>query len=162
MEDAYIIRAKLIQDALEAGSPNGQRVLGLSTLIELLRERAKQDPSLSSLYFAGAEVDHPYFLQTEQVAIGFAILPEDRGRAAQWKRHPHQTEVILVLEGTILLEESNGNRDEIASTRLDVGDVRLLSPGTCHRVTLWSSSATKATYLFLKSNPVAEPRAEAC
>src|ERR1700730_18219737 len=98
-EDSYLARTRLISSAIDE-----QGGFDLSQLISLMRHESRGHPDLSSLYFAGVDVDHRYFLRTDSLAIGIAVLPEGAEKAAHWKRHPHQNEMIAVLEGEILLE----------------------------------------------------------
>jgi quercetin dioxygenase-like cupin family protein len=158
-EPEYLIRARLLQDAAQADSANAAHGPILSeTLFRLMRERSAAHPYLSSLYFAGAESDHPYFLRTDKVALGIAVLPEDAPKAGRWRRHPHQTELLIVLEGELMVEL----RDTGVVTRHPgvAGTVFTIPPGTCHRIL--AVEGTPAAYLFAKTNPVAEPRAQEC
>jgi mannose-6-phosphate isomerase-like protein (cupin superfamily) len=156
----YAERKKLVRDAFTmdaSGSPtNGP--IPLHRLVELMKVRSAGSSFLSSLYFAGAEGDHPYFLKTDSLAIGIAVLPEDNPKASRSKQHPHQTEVLFVLDGRINLEREIAGRTVTKILRR--GDVEMISPGQCHRVT--SVDNENACYLFAKSNPAQEPREEDC
>jgi quercetin dioxygenase-like cupin family protein len=157
MLDQSATRAILIEDALRSGGSRNKGV-PLVNLLELMRERSAEEPYLSSIYFAGAEGDHPYFLLTDKFAAGISVLPQDLAKASKWKRHPHQTEVLFVLDGELIAEL----RQECGPVqhRLRVGDVLIIPPGTCHRVL--TAENREAAYLFAKSNPVTEPRSEDC
>jgi len=158
-EPEYLTRARLLQDAAHAASANAAYgPIPSETLFRLMRERSAAHPYLSSLYFAGAERDHPYFLWTDKVALGVAVLPEDGPKAGRWRRHPHQTEMLIVLEGELIVEF----RDTSAVTQHTgvVGSVFTIPPGTCHRVL--AVEGTPAAYLFAKTHPVTEPRALEC
>ncbi len=90
--EEYEELARLVRDAFSEG-------LTLDSLVGLMRSRGP-----SSLYFAGADRDHPYFLHTDRIAIGLSALPEDEPKSKRPKRHPHQHEVIFVLDGALRLE----------------------------------------------------------
>ena len=158
-EPEYLTRAQLLQDASHASSADvAHSPIPIDVLLRLMRERSSAHPYLSSLYFAGAEGDHPYFLQTDGIAVGIAVLPEDAPKAGRWRRHPHQTEVLIVLEGELIVEF----RDAGAETQHGgvMGTVVTIAPGTCHRVL--AVKGQPAAYLFAKTHPVTEPRAEEC
>ncbi|MEW6743202.1 MAG: RHS repeat-associated core domain-containing protein [Planctomycetota bacterium] len=75
---------------------------------------------MSSVYFAGSDVDHPFFLRNDRVAVGVSVFPEDAAKAAAAKRHPHQTEEIFVLDGALSLVV--GEEGEEPETDLNPGD----------------------------------------
>ncbi len=128
--DEFATRAQLIEDAYRRKSESS--VLSLASLAWLMRERSGEHPYLSSVYFAGAEVDHPYFLQNEKIAIGIAVLPEDAAKAGRWRRHTTQTEVIFVLEGEMVVEFRDSS--SVTQHRLSVGQMLPIPPGVCHYV----------------------------
>jgi len=158
-EEQYRDREALVRDAWSKsrGEPSAPAVR-LDDLIGLMRERSETKPHLSCMYFAGADVDHPYFLKDEMLAIGLAVLPEDCEKAGQHKRHPHQVEVIFVLRGKVDLHLSEGNKavDKV----LEAGDYDVISKGVCHWIT--QHGADEAAYLFVKTNPAKEPRSQTC
>jgi quercetin dioxygenase-like cupin family protein len=150
MSDAYEERAQLVLDAFSEG-------MSLDALVRLMRSRSGNFPRLSSLYFAGADRDHPYFLNTDKVAIGLSVLPEDEPKSSEPKRHPHQCEVIFVLEGNLCVEVVKDGRWE--PTDLHTGQVKLIRPNECHRIL---SRGQGAVFLFVKTLPAKEPRGESC
>jgi hypothetical protein len=79
--DRFTTKAALIRDAVAVAKAAGDRGLDLMALVRLMRGRSQEHAYVSSLYFAGVEVDHPYFLRTDRVALGIAVLPEDRQTA---------------------------------------------------------------------------------
>jgi quercetin dioxygenase-like cupin family protein len=127
-------------------------------LISLMKSESREHSYLSSLYFAGADVDHPYFLENQQVALGLAVLPEDSAKAAQPKRHPNQTELILSLQGSVCVYyESEGKPIKQV---LNETEYVIIQPGVCHWVT--GMEEGDAVFLFLKTNPAQEPRGQSC
>ena len=112
-----LLRTNLLKDAWEASQTQGlaNRCLDLQVLVALMKKRSHLHPELSSLYFAGAFEDHKYFLKTNRVAVGLAVLPEDAAKAGLWKRHPHQQEAIFVLEGSIRLIIENKPEEVVAA-----------------------------------------------
>jgi hypothetical protein len=62
--------------------------LSLENLVGLMRRESQLQPDLSSLYFAGADVDHPFFLENDRLALGISVLPEDAEKAGQVKQRP--------------------------------------------------------------------------
>jgi len=144
-------RRQLVEDAFAAG-------MTLKGLAGLMRNRSRENPLLSSLYFAGAEHDHPYFLDTDQLAAGISVLPEDEPKSSIAKRHPHQNEVIFALDGEVNLEVlKNGGWEQC---RLAAGQVKIVPPGVCHRIT--SKEKQQSAFLFIKTQPMKEPREEFC
>ncbi len=152
-EDSYLARTRLISSAVDKRGG-----FDLSELISVMRNESRSRPDLSSLYFAGADVDHRYFLRTDSLAIGIAVLPEGAEKAAHWKRHPHQNEMIAVIEGAILLERKEDTG--VSASRLQQGEMIVIPTGVCHRVLAVPN--TRAAYLFVKTNPALEPRGESC
>ena len=107
------------------------------------------------MYFAGADVDHPYFLQSDALGIGIAVLPEDAAKALTRKRHPHQVEVMFVLEGAMRLHiESN------EPVVLRKGDYYVVDKNVCHWVTPLENEP--GAFAFVKTNPAQEPRGVSC
>ena len=147
----YNSRQSLVESAFAGG-------MTLEGLLTTMRERSRQDPLLSSLYFCGAERDHPYFIHTDSLAAGFSVLPEDEPKSSVPKKHPHQNEVIVVLEGEVVLELLRNG--EWHAETLKSPEVWVIPPGECHRIL--SSDKTRAAFLFVKTQPAAEPREELC
>ncbi len=157
----YQKRKTLIEKAYQsAESGEKAKALKLSALIAAMRTASQDDPSLSSMYFAGGFVDHPFFLESESLAAGVAVLPEDAAKAGQWKRHPHQQEFIVVLEGQLLLQEKDPANSEIITYPLAASNSHLIDKNICHRV-LPDENHT-AAYIFVKSNPMQKPLGESC
>jgi quercetin dioxygenase-like cupin family protein len=123
-----------------------------------MRERSLSKPYLSSLYFAGADVDHPFFLKNETVAIGISVLPEDAEKAGKRKCHPHQVELIVVLLGALSLHTVEGNQKR--SYDLKKGAEFVIGKGVCHWITAVSDEPS--AYLFVKTNPAQQPRGIDC
>jgi quercetin dioxygenase-like cupin family protein len=149
-------RTRLLEAARAAAGEDGAIPIG--ALLRLMRAASAAHPYLSSLYFAGAEGDHAYALQTEAVALGVAVLPEDAAKAGRWKRHPHQTEVMVGLEGAFTLETRSG--DAVERRRIEPGGCAVIPPDVCHRVV--ALDGAPAAFLFVKTNPAREPRAHDC
>ena len=157
-DDPRTHREKLLEDALrQSKATRGTRAVALDVLLKLMKERSCSPGTafLSSLYFAGAFDDHPYFLHNREVAIGLAVLPEDRAKAGQSKRHPHQKEILVVIAGRLLVELEG---EPLTEKR--AGDVVVIEPGRCHRVIPVENE--DAAYLFVKTRPGDEPREEEC
>jgi quercetin dioxygenase-like cupin family protein len=152
-EDSYRTRTRLISSAIDE-----QGGFDLSQLISVMRHESRSHADLSSLYFAGADVDHRYFLRTDSLAIGIAVLPEGAEKSAHWKRHPHQNEMIAVIEGEILLERKENSG--VRGSRLQQGEMAVIPTGVCHRVLAVPNM--RAAYVFVKTNPALEPRGEGC
>ena len=131
----------------------------LQDLIELMKGRAIDEPELSSLYFAGADCDHPYFLVNDRVALGIAVLPEAQFRSAVAKQHPHQHETIVVLDGELYLDVRAADGERVRS-ELKAGEVTTIRAGQCHRIL--PKDHGNATFLFIKTWPAREPRGEPC
>jgi len=151
-KDAEIFkqRTRLLQDAFSQG-------MTLDALVGLMRSRSKESPRLSSLYFAGADRDHPYFLHTDRVAMGLSVLPEDEPKSRKTKRHPHQHEMIFVLDGALRLEILRNGKWK--ATALKAGQIKVIYPNKYHRIV---SGGKRAVFLFVKSKPAKEPRELAC
>jgi len=143
-------RSQLVRDAFLQG-------MTLEALIDLMRGRSAESPRLSSLYFAGADRDHPYFLHNDKVAMGLSVLPEDEPKSRKAKRHPHQHEVVVVLEGGLRVEILQGGQWQ--PTDLIAGQVKVIYPNECHRIV---SGGQKAVFLFVKTRPAEKPREETC
>ena len=156
MDEKYLERTRLLVEAFRRG---GQAGVALGDLVAVMKEASASKDYLSSLYFAGAEGDHPYFLRNDRVAIGIAVLPEDAAKAGLRKRHPHQTEVIFVLDGVLRLEVATAGGQPVRRD-LAQGDVYVIEPGACHRIT--PVEGREAAFLFVKTNPAQEPRGEDC
>ncbi len=156
MDEKYIGRTALLLEAFRRGEG---RAVALDDLIALMKQESGAKGYLSSLYFAGAEGDHSFFLQNDRMAMGLVVLPEDAEKAGLRKRHPHQTEVIVVLDGTLRLEIAKNSGQHL---QLDLvqGDVHVIEPGECHRIT--PVAGQDAAFLFVKTNPAQEPRGEEC
>lgn len=155
-DEKYVEREKVLNEASRRG---GEQGVSLGDLVALMKEGSASKSYLSSLYFAGAEGDHPYFLKNDRVAMGLAVLPEDAEKAGLSKRHPHQKEVIIVLDGVLHLEvvKQSGERVELDLTQ---GDLYVIEEGECHRIT--PVDGKDAAFLFVKTNPAQEPRGEDC
>jgi mannose-6-phosphate isomerase-like protein (cupin superfamily) len=132
--------------------------LDYACLIDAMREQGSRIPELAHLYFAGAVGDHPYFLKTDRIALGLSVLPEDADKAGAFKRHPHQNEVVFVLDGELVLDLQQSGQPP--AQRLSRGDVRVIEPGWCHRYR--PVDRKPAVYLFVKTNPDLDPREELC
>ena len=123
-----------------------------------MKKESKYDSFLSSIYFAGKESDHPYFLQNDNVAIGISVLPEDSQKAAICKAHPHQDEIIIVLNGNILIEMKINDKNIEKS--LQIGEKYIIDKNVCHRIS--SINNEDAAFIFIKSNPAQLPRSIPC
>src|SRR6185503_2940657 len=64
---AYQRRAQLLEEAWRVGSStsSGRTALTLSALVSAMRQSSQSAEPSTSMYFAGADVDHPYFLQSD-------------------------------------------------------------------------------------------------
>ena len=80
IDEKYIEREKVLNEASRRG---GEQGVSLGDLVALMKETSASKGYLSSLYFAGAEGDHPYFLKNDRVAMGLvsfiAHLPNGHG-----------------------------------------------------------------------------------
>ena len=158
-DDQYKEREKLIRGAYdEALDKNIASSLRLDSLVAAMKALSAQKPFLSSMYFAGAKGDHPFFLHNDKVAIGISVLPEDAAKAGLIKSHPHQTEVIIVLSGKLYLEVVKDQ--QLKKVQLSADDVFVINKGECHRILPVENQS--ATFLFVKTNPAREPKSEKC
>ena len=156
----FLARKKLLEEAARySGSKtDAHPPLALGALLGRMREAACHDPGLASIYFAGAEGDHPYFLKNQQVSIGISVLPEDAEKCAQAKRHPHQQEIIIILEGNLrLFTRRDGTT---SSEELACGEMRVIEKDQCHW--LLADAGKTAAFMFIKTCPSREPRGVAC
>jgi len=154
------LREQLFRDALSESLRQGKsfRAVAFECLETVMKEASRQNPALSSLYFAGAEEDHPFFLKNEDIAIGLAVLPEDEPKSAQSKLHPHQIETIFVLKGRLRLERERAG--VLTSEVLERGSVATIERGQCHRI--MAVDNTNAAYIFVKTDPAKSPRGVNC
>jgi Arc/MetJ-type ribon-helix-helix transcriptional regulator/quercetin dioxygenase-like cupin family protein len=155
--EAYERRARLLEQAWRNGTQNhaGPAALTLPALVAAMRASSQCDQPSTSMYFAGADVDHPYFLQSDALGIGIAVLPEDAAKALTRKRHPHQVEVVFVLDGALRLHvEAN------APVILQKGDHYVIGKNVCHWVTPIENQS--GVFAFVKTNPAQQPRGVSC
>jgi quercetin dioxygenase-like cupin family protein len=154
----YQKRATFLESISSTDKAGYRQPLLLNKLVAAMKKAARFDASMSSLYFAGAIGDHPYFLKNDKFALGIAVMPEDREKAGVCKRHPHQQEFIIVLDGEIRVKVMSGKgyHDHIVQS----GESIVIGKGKGHSV--FPVNDKKAVYLFLKSNPAIEPREEVC
>lgn len=87
--------------------------------------------------------------------MGIAVLPEDAAKAGLWKKHPHQQEVIFVLQGALRLIIDDRPEDVVGE-----GELRVIEKGQCHRIV--PAEDEHGVYLFCKTNPAKEIMAENC
>ncbi|HEX3530974.1 MAG TPA: cupin domain-containing protein [Thermoanaerobaculia bacterium] len=154
---AYAERERLLRKIFDRTT---SEPVGLDALLAAMKKQSGEagKEHLSALYFAGERPDHPFFLRSETVAAGLSVLPEDREKAGQSKRHPHQEEVIVVVDGTLrLIVEDGGTTVE---EDLRQGDVRVIKKGQCHRIE--PVAKRDSAFLFVKTHPAREPRSEKC
>jgi Arc/MetJ-type ribon-helix-helix transcriptional regulator len=155
--EAYERRAQLIEAAWRKSLTAQSRfaALTLPALVEAMRESSQSAKSSTSLYFAGSDVDHPYFLKSDALGFGIAVLPEDAEKAKLRKRHPHQVEVIFVLDGALRLHiEAN------SPLLLQKGDHYVVGKNVCHWIT--PDENEPGVFVFVKTNPAQEPRGVSC
>jgi mannose-6-phosphate isomerase-like protein (cupin superfamily) len=148
----YVQRKQMLED-IYSGK------ISFGDLVALMKKRSAAYPELSSLYFAGADCDHPYFLVNDRVALGIAVLPENEFRSSIAKQHPHQNETIIVLDGELCLDIRSPDGERVR-TELKTGDLTTIPPGQCHRIL--AKDNANAAFLFVKTSPATEPRAEIC
>jgi len=155
--EEYVAREQLLKEAFANSAQGGDEpiAVSLNTLVSLMRTRRTTKGPLSSLYFAGAEGDHPYFLRNDKVAIGISVLPEDSWKTRLSKRHPNQREIVIVLEGEIEL-----HTDEDHSKTMGKGEIQIIETDQCHSIL--PVPGRKAVFLFIKTNPDQEPRSKDC
>lgn len=152
------VRQRILEDVWHSSHKGGADYprVDLDALVARLKESCKGRPFLSSFYFAGADVDHPYFLKNQAIAVGLAVLPEGAEKASHPKRHPHQVEVIFILQGSICLFW--GKEAEHQNHVLIEGDYHVIEKGVRHWIT--PHEGDHAVYVFVKTNPADEPRSE--
>ena len=127
-------------------------------LISLMKSESREYQYLSSIYFAGSYIDHPFFLENSKLSIGIAVLPEDEPKASHPKKHPHQTEIIVVMQGSLCLYYEHNSK--IIEKILYDYDHFVIDKGICHWISSYNDN--DAVYLFIKTNPSQEPRGENC
>jgi mannose-6-phosphate isomerase-like protein (cupin superfamily) len=154
------LREQLFRDALSRSLQEGRssRAVAFECLETVMKEASRQNPALSSLYFAGADEDHPFFLKSVDIAVGLAVLPEDEPKSAQCKRHPHQIETIFVLKGRLRLDRECAG--VMITEVLERGSVATIEQDQCHRIRAVDN--TDAAYIFVKTNPDKLPRGLNC
>lgn len=135
-----------------------KQAIDLQHLIDIMKEKSQIHPYLSSIYFAGSDVDHPFFLKNTKVAFGIAILPEDNEKAGIPKRHPRQIEIIIVIKGSLSLLYDQD--DQIKEQIIKENECFVIDKGICHWIT--SVDEGDAAYIFIKTNPSEEPRSYLC
>jgi Arc/MetJ-type ribon-helix-helix transcriptional regulator/quercetin dioxygenase-like cupin family protein len=154
--EAYHRRAKLLAEAWNNGAtPAGLKALMLPALVAAMRQSHQTSHPSTSMYFAGADVDHPYFLQSDALGVGIAVLPEDAAKALVRKRHPHQVEVIFVLDGALRL-----HIEAEAPLVLKKGNHFVIGENVCHWITPIENQP--GVFVFVKTNPAQEPRGVSC
>jgi len=152
----YQHRARMLEDAWKKSSLSQiLPALTFASLVATMKESSRSNAPSTSMYFAGADVDHPYFLKSDALAIGIAVLPEDAEKAKARKRHPHQVEVIFVLEGGLNLYIEGS-----APITLRKSDYYVIGKNVCHWVTPLEEQP--GVFLFVKTNPAQEPRGVSC
>ncbi len=62
IDEKYIARTGVLFEAFRRG---GEQDVSLGDLVAVMKEESRSKGYLSSLYFAGAEGDHPYFLKSD-------------------------------------------------------------------------------------------------
>ena len=150
--EAFHRRTVLLESAWE---DSAGKALTLSALVAAMRQSSQTAHPSTSIYFAGADVDHPYFLQSDSLGIGIAVLPEDAAKALTRKRHPHQVEVMFILDGALRLHvEAN------PPIVLQKGDYYVIGKNVCHWVTPIENQP--GVFAFVKTNPAQEPRGVSC
>lgn len=159
-ENRYVSRQQLLEQACgqENPEPGTRAALSLDGLIAAMKEGSKADDYLACLYFAGADVDHPFFLKNDAVAIGVSVLPQDAAKAGLRKRHPHQVEVIFVLKGQVRLYLEQDGR--MQPKTVQQGEHYVIGKNKCHWIEPENSG--DAAYLFVKTNPDVPPRSTPC
>ena len=83
---------------------------------------------------------------------------EDAAKARVPKRHPHQTEIIVVLRGALTLHQGSGGSG--SDDLLGEGECAVVPKGACHSIT--GVDDQDAVFLFVKTNPSQQPREEPC
>jgi hypothetical protein len=161
MSTEYNLRKQLLINIYGLIEKEDRKVnaVKLDELISAMKDGSDKHSFLSSLYFAGSEVDHPFFLDNDKIAIGIAVLPEDSDKAGLRKRHPHQIEYIVVLQGSIIV-----NIKKIGITfkkTLYTKESFIIKKNVCHW-TIINKDCDNAAYLFVKTNPSQEPREKGC
>jgi mannose-6-phosphate isomerase-like protein (cupin superfamily) len=148
--DKYSIRKKLIHDAF-LKSQNGIEYgpLEIENLIKLMKERSKDNEFLSSLYFAGCLGDHPFFLKNNKFAIGLAVLPEDSNKAGLLKSHTDQIEILVIIDGSILLEVEENHI--MIKKALNEGDIYIINKNIKHKISAIDNQ--NSAFIFIKTNP---------
>jgi mannose-6-phosphate isomerase-like protein (cupin superfamily) len=155
--NAYEFRKQLLESAWSRRSRSGSErpALTVPALAEAMRQSRHSAQPSTSLYFAGADVDHPYFLHSEALGIGIAVLPEDAEKAKVRKRHPHQAEVMFVLDGGLCLHIEGR-----PPLQLRKGEHYVIEKNVCHWVTPLENEP--GVFAFVKTNPALEPRGVLC
>ena len=155
----YDQRKNLLVNLWKAKIKNKELVqsIKLDKLIDEMKKRSNNNPALSSLYFAGSYIDHPFFLENNKIAIGISVLPEDK--AGLRKRHPNQIEYLVILKGTINVHLKQNNKTK--NIILNENESFEIQKNQCHWIKI-DKSCKSAAYLFLKTNPSKEPKEKEC
>lgn len=159
-DTAFKERTNLLEEVFKRSQKDFDNTnpLQLESLISAMKEKSKVNKYLSSIYFAGKDGDHPYSIQNDKIAVGISVLPEDKEKSYVSKYHEHQQEIIVVIDGTILLELKTENG--ISENVLNQGDVFVIEKKQCHRIS--SVKDQDAAFMFIKTNPAHEPRSNDC
>ncbi len=157
----FDLRQRLLKDLWKTKQKDGKTIhsIELDELLLSMKNESIKHPFISSLYFAGSDVDHPFFLENNKIAAGIAVLPEDTKKAGLRKKHPHQIELIIVLQGSIKLFVKQ--KHKTIHVVLQENEYYVITKNTCHWITP-NDNIDSAAYLFIKTNPSEEPRSEDC
>jgi len=129
--EQYNLRKYIIEKAFDKSKNSGYHSLLLDHLIDTIRTAAAENPDLASFYFSGGFEDHPYFIKTDNFAIGLSVLPEDEKKLRVIKKHPHQVEIIVVVRGSILVDIRQ--TDKWKREILEQGNYFLINRDLFHR-----------------------------
>ena len=160
-ESNYNVRKKIFVELWKAKKKKKELIhsVKLDELISKMKEESEDHPFLSSLYFAGSYIDHPFFIESDKIAIGISVLPEDSEKAGLKKKHPHQTEYLVVLNGTIDVFIKPKNK--IEQIVLHENESYEIQKDICHWISI-NESCKSAAYMFIKTNPSKEPKSKEC
>lgn len=116
----YHHQTNLVRQTLRKGK-------ALETLLTLMRNDKE-----ASLYMCGSYAAHYYCLVSDDLGFLLSVLPEDSSKAATPGYHPGSAEIYVIINGSLVLQTlENGSLRNECLTQFDV---KLISPGKCHRV----------------------------
>lgn len=148
-ESLYALQSRLVAAALAEDDPS------LDSLLAKMREAG---PDAASLYLCGGRLDHDHAFGSRELGFLLSALPEDGAKCAVPGYHPASTEIQVVFQGSLVLEELIDGA--VTDRPLARSEVHVIPPGRCHRVR--RDRDRRAAAFVVKTNLVATPGVVRC